>query len=401
MVSATLFDGARQTLEEALEATALSLLAHATGHSHWAFAWSGGKDSTALWTVVNHLVQSGRVPAPKSMTVLRADTRLEIQPLWLVADGLAGQLSGRGVDVVEVVAPVDARFFVYILGYGVPPPHNKSRWCTQHLKIDPMTVALAQLRQRHGDKLLLLTGLRLGESAARDARIALACNKDGGECGQGWFQQTLPDSAADRLAPLLHWRVCHVMDWLAVNAPDAEYGGWDTRPLVRVYGDGEGRFGCVGCPLVQEDKALERSIRSPGWAHLAPLRELAPLFLDLRHPSRRLRQPGGKTRKDGSLAKGQNRMGPLTPEARLWGLERVLDIQARVCAGAVAAGKPPFLLVTAEEEARIRALAAAGVWPEGWTGDEPRADELHERWFDSGAVQPLLPMFGPEEVRRG
>ena len=32
----------------------------------------------------------------------------------------------------------------------------------------------------------------------------------------------------------------------------------------------------------------------------------------------------------GSLSAGQNRLGPLTPEARLYGLERVLAMQAQV-----------------------------------------------------------------------
>ena len=44
----------------------------------------------------------------------------------------------------------------------------------------------------------MLTGVRIGESAARDQRIALSCTKDGGECGQGWFQQTSSQAVADR-----------------------------------------------------------------------------------------------------------------------------------------------------------------------------------------------------------
>ncbi len=41
------------------------------------------------------------------------------------------------------------------------------------------------LREDYGENFLMLTGVRIGESAARDQRIALSCTKDGGECGQG------------------------------------------------------------------------------------------------------------------------------------------------------------------------------------------------------------------------
>jgi DNA sulfur modification protein DndC len=65
-------------------------------------------------------------------------------------------------------------------------------------------------------------------------------------------------------------------------------------------------------------------------------------------------------------------MGPLTFEARLMGLERVLGIQA-ACNAAARAGRPEIDLINAEEEARIRELIAAETWPDGWDGDEPTA----------------------------
>src|ERR1700712_2315889 len=116
-----------------------------------------------------------------------------------------------------------------------------------------MLSALEQHHEHIGEKILTLTGVRLGESAVRDQRIALSCSKDGAECGQGWFQETTPEAIADTLAPLLHWRLCHVSDWLALWAPDL---GFPTMDILNVYGMGnaEGdeievgaRTGCVGC----------------------------------------------------------------------------------------------------------------------------------------------------------
>jgi DNA sulfur modification protein DndC len=105
----------------------------------------------------------------------------------------------------------------------------------------------------------MLTGVRVGESAQRDSRIALSCGKNGAECGQGWFQETTPAAVADTLAPLLHWRVCHVWDWLTFMAPTH---GLPTALVAQVYGGDEAeelnaRTGCIGCPLATKDAALD------------------------------------------------------------------------------------------------------------------------------------------------
>jgi DNA sulfur modification protein DndC len=256
---------------------------------------------------------------------------------------------------------------------------------------------LETLRQERGEKFLMLTGVRIGESAARDQRIAMSCTKDGGECGQGWFQQTTSNAVADVLAPLLHWRVCHVWDWL-VQA-DVELG-YPTFEVAEVYGHdpqddlGEtesinARTGCIGCPLVQEDAALERVLANPKWTYLAPLRQLRPLYWEVKKPQYRLRKHG-EVRKDGSLAKKQGRLGPLTLETREWMLGEILRIEAEVNAGAAQAGQPAICLINAEELARIKELIAAETWPEKWDGTEHRGDEWLPDILPDGSVQPLL-----------
>ncbi len=84
-----------------------------------------------------------------------------------------------------------------------------------------MKAALAELHAQRG-KVLMLTGVRQGESVIRDQRITMSCSKDGAECGQGWYQQTMPGDLCDTLAPILHWWVCHVWEWLKHGAPMPE-----------------------------------------------------------------------------------------------------------------------------------------------------------------------------------
>lgn len=378
----TLWEGARMTMDQALDLTAQSLTAFAGAYDHWVVAYSGGKDSSATLAVVWHLIETGRVARPKSLTALYADTRMELPPLQACAMQMLKTLRGRGVDARVVLPRLDDRFMVYMLGRGVPPPSNTFRWCTAQLKIEPMQAALKDLRDRTGRKLMMLTGVRLGESAARDARIALSCGKNGAECGQGWFQEATPDAIADTLAPLLHWRVCHVWDWLTVFAPG---DGFPTALVAESYGGDEAkeasvRTGCVGCNLASRDVALDTILENPKWERLRPLLELRPLYADLKKQTMRLRKDGTEKTKDGALVANPCRMGPLTFEARRWGLARILDIQER-------AGVD---LINDEELTRIEELIDAKTWPRGWDGTEPLASEPFDNVNRDGSVQPVM-----------
>lgn len=395
--------GARLQMSESIELTLQSLMAYGPQHDHWVIAWSGGKDSTATLTVVLYLIASGKIPAPKRLTVLYADTRQELPPLAIAAQQIMDELAERGVEFRVVCAPMDKRFLVYILGRGVPPPNNNTlRWCTRQIKVDPMSAAIADLLT--SGTALVITGVRQGESAIRDRRIEMSCGKDGAECGQGWYQQVLPQAKGVRgriatLAPLLHWRVCHVWEWLRHWAPLEEFGGWPTEIIADAYGGDEAeesnaRTGCVGCPLAQEEKALMSLVKIPKWISLYPLLELKPIYRWLREPAQRLRKAGAERLKDGRIAANPQRMGPLTFKARREALVHILSIQDRVNAR-LAGGR--FELINPEEHARILELINAETWPDGWSGDEPNADEwLEVKVFSNGAEQPAL--FSAEDL---
>jgi len=397
MRTLSLFENDRLSLDRSIELSAESLRHYGSLYKHWAIAFSGGKDSTATVTLVADLLDKGLVPRPASITVLYADTRQELPPLHNAAMGVLKALQERGFDTRVVLPELDHRFFVYMLGRGVPPPSNTFRWCTPKLKVMSIERELEALREEYGEKFLMLTGVRVGESAARDQRIALSCTKDGGECGQGWFQQTTSGAISDTLAPLLHWRVCHVWDWL-VKA-DIELG-FPTFEIAEVYGHdpqddlGESepmnaRTGCIGCPLVQKDAALERVVAQPKWAYLAPLEKLRPLYWEMKKPQHRLRKHG-EVRKAATKYIGRNRLGPLHMEARRSMLEQVLAIQGEVNRAAKAQGLPEVVLINEEELARIEELMAANTWPNQWDGTEVRGDAMLPEILPDGNVQQLL-----------
>lgn len=398
----TLFQGDKRLVyDEAIELTLQSMQAYGPAHEHWGIAWSGGKDSSATLTLIIHLIQIGQLAAPKSLTVFYADTRQELPPLAIAAARIMEQLAVLGIHCEVVRAPLDKRFLVYILGRGVPPPNNNTlRWCTRQIKIDPMAEALEARLDEIDGNILMITGVRQGESAVRDNRIAMSCGKDGAECGQGWYQEVLPKAKGVRgriatLAPLLHWRVCNVWDWLRIFAPMPEYGGWATSAIADAYGGEEAeeknaRTGCAGCPLASKDLALDTIVAMPAWEYLAPLKGLKPLYRELRLPKNRLKKTGLELRKDGTPAANPQRMGPITLEARSMALDRVLAIQNEININALRLGRPAIDILNSEEEARIRELIAAGTWPDKWDGDEPTADTPMDTVFADGTVQPLF-----------
>lgn len=376
----SLWENERLTMDRSIQLTIESLQAYGSLYRHWAIAYSGGKDSTATVTLVCHLISTGQIPTPESLTVLYADTRMELPPLHACAMTILGELQQRGIKTQVVLPTLDDRFMVYLFGRGVPAPKNRFRWCTPQLKVEPMENALMSLREQYGEKFLMLTGVRLGESAARDQRIVLSCSRDGAECGQGWFQEQTPASVADTLAPLLHWRVCHIWDWLTFYAPEH---GFSTGMVAEAYGGDEAeeknaRTGCVGCNLASKDVALDLVIAQPLWAYLAPLKRLKPLYQELMQPRFRLRKID-EVKKDGTPSANPDRMGPYTMETRRYGLSVVLGIQEEVNTAARAQGRPLIDLINEEEHARILELIGANTWPYRWDGTEETGDKKIQR----------------------
>lgn len=395
----SIFETERSDMHTSIRRTIEMMNEYGPMYDHWVFAWSGGKDSTCFLTLLIYLMDSGKIAKPKKITVLYADTRMELTPLWYVAEGVRDELAERGIPVQVVMAPLDRRFLVYILGRGVPPPNNTTfRWCTRQIKVEPMEAALDAIRAP-GEQVLVLTGVRLGESAARDQRIALSCSTKGGaECGSAHFQG-LAGSTGDEgpkfyqppgkngiatLAPIIHFRICHVWRWLCEWAPQVEFGGWETAELAEAYGGRDGdeaqeiaaRTGCVGCPLASVDSALDAILRIPRWAYLAPLKGLRPVYRWLREPGNRLRKGEPERLQGGRLSKSGQRIGPITMEARLEALRRLIAIQDEINVDAKRLNRPLVDFLNLEEVARIRHLIAIGTWPEKWSGHEPKGDTL-------------------------
>jgi DNA sulfur modification protein DndC len=352
---------------------------------HWVIAYSGGKDSTTVVTLIAHAIETGQIASPKSLTAMYADTGTEVPPLHQAAMETLTALEKAGIQTRVVRPELDKRFFVYMLGRGVTPPSNTFRWCTGKLKTEPMNRVMRAAYEQFGERFLLLTGVREGESAARDERLVIACSKNGAECGQGrLYVDKTAKRMADTAVPILHWRVCHVWDWLTFHAPPRF--ARSTSLVAEVYGGDEARennarTGCMMCPLVTDDYMMEYVCSLPRYFYLTPVKRLRALYEWMKLPQNRLRR---QVRSDDWP------LGPLTIPARWKALADILAIQEEVNNAARTLGRPEISLINREEHARILELIEGNTWPQGWTGNEMRGDEIFTR---NGVTPLLLPLF--------
>jgi DNA sulfur modification protein DndC len=199
---------------------------------------------------------------------------------------------------------------------------------------------------------------------------------------------------ADTLAPLLHWRVCHVWDWLMFEVPSFAP---PVSLVAQVYGGEEAeemnaRTGCIGCPLATKDAALNHVLSMPEWSYLKPLKQLRPLYVELRS-FRHRKQKDGERNSDGNLSRNPNRRGPLTLSAREWALSEILTVQNEINVEATQTDKPVIDLINAEEEARIRELITLRTYPQRWSDNDPDAAALIPQTYRNGDVQNTLPLF--------
>jgi DNA sulfur modification protein DndC len=285
------------------------------GYDHWIITFSGGKDSTtALIVALETALQYDNLV--RRIDIVYSDTLVEIPVIRKFAleflDHLSniGRLAPLPLHVHVVYPELANRFWVCMLGKGYPPPHQRFRWCTRRLKIEPVESALRQMITPK--RTLIITGVRYGESQGRDKRLRISCSR-GGECGQGvWFEQS-QRLQIGYLAPIVEWTDCDVWDFVNFFSPMI---GYLTEKLETEIYNGRGtRFGCWMCSVVKHDKAMEKITSTPEWSHLRPMLDFRQWAISIaRNPSFRLMRSNGL-------------LGKLSIEARQQILGELLSLQ--------------------------------------------------------------------------
>src|SRR5437773_2547968 len=300
----------------------------------WLVGYSGGKDSTMVASLVFDAVLS--VPPDqrkKPIAILCTDTRVEIPAIVETIEATLARMrkfseeNALNIEANLLKPPPEQSFWVNIIGRGYPPPNRIFRWCTQRMKIDPVTVFVNQ-RIGHWGEAILHLGARRAESSTRAQTMAGRESRNG----------------LNRHPDLPHVWVSNPIEYLTTEEVWAyllqkpnPWGG-DNRPLYKLYASasngecpiqidtstpscGNSRFGCWTCTVVDRDKASEGLLAS-GDERMEQLIEFRETLLFYRDPA------NGK--RDARRMNGNEGPGPLLISARRELLAKLLALQEDV-----------------------------------------------------------------------
>lgn len=297
----------------------------------WLVGFSGGKDSTMVASLVFDAVLSIQPEQRKKpIVVLCTDTRVEIPAIAEMIEGTLERMSRfsaqseLNIEAKLLKPPPEQSFWVNIIGRGYPPPNRSFRWCTQRMKIDPVTDFVNQ-RLGHWSEAILHLGARRAESATRAQTMA------GRETRNGLRRH--PD--------LPRVWVCNPIEFLTTEEVWAYLlqkpnpWGNDNRALYKLYANasngecpiqidtstpscGNSRFGCWTCTVVDRDKASE-GLLAAGDERMEKLIQFRETLLNYRDPANKKRDPRRMNGNEGP--------GPLHIAARRELLGHLLALQ--------------------------------------------------------------------------
>lgn len=276
----------------------------------WVIGYSGGKDSSAVMTLVYlSLLGLPEEQRQKPVFVVSSDTLVET-PVVVnhIKDSLAAIEKGAKRDNLpitthKVVPESDDTFWVNLLGKGYPAPTRSFRWCTERMKIDPVSDFIKSTVSKY-DEVIVVLGSRSQESASR-AQVIAKHKIDGSRLAR---HTTLANAFI--FTPIDTWgvddvwkvlRLCHLETQetpygtknIWKNIYDLEWDNpWGGKNLTlwNLYKDSSGqgecpmvidettpscgnsRFGCWTCTVVTKDRAMESLIQN-GEEWMAPLLE--------------------------------------------------------------------------------------------------------------------------------
>lgn len=263
----------------------------------WIIGFSGGKDSTcALSLVYIALQQLQPGQRNKHVYVVSSDTLVETPVVVDMINSViatineSAKLESLPISAHTVVPKTDQTFWVNLLGRGYPAPNQTFRWCTERMKIEPVSSFILDKVARFGEAVVIL-GSRSEESASR-AQVIAKHKIDGSALSR---HSSLPN--AYTYMPIESWSADEV--WMYLMSSPCPWGGSNQQLLELYKGSNQGecplvidkstpscgnsRFGCWTCTVVTDDKALHGLIES-GSDWMKPLLEFRNWLYESRQP---------------------------------------------------------------------------------------------------------------------
>jgi DNA sulfur modification protein DndC len=338
----------------------------------WVIGYSGGKDSTAVARLVFEALMSlPKEKRTKPVFIVSSDTRVEtplvVNIIHEALDkmGKAALAHGLPITVAPPVTPKgDETFWVNLIGRGYPAPTRQFRWCTERMKIDPVSNFIRSKVASFGEVVVVL-GSRSAESSSR-AQVMRKHRIEGSRLSR---HSSLPNAYV--FTPIDEWTADDVWEYLFSG--DAPWGG-DHQALFDLYKDsnsgecplvidtstpscGNSRFGCWVCTVVQQDRAMDGLIET-GHTWLMPLKQFRDELYETTKPENKTKFRSER-RRDGSVTVVTNKvtgddkhiLGPYTLTYRKQMLRQLLETQKLIDASNPGAR---FELITQPELEEIR-----------------------------------------------
>ncbi|WP_108124331.1 DNA phosphorothioation system sulfurtransferase DndC [Saccharospirillum mangrovi] len=242
----------------------------------WIIGFSGGKDSTTVLSLIySALVALPESERSKHVYVVSSDTLVETPVVVDLINHVLKQINvnateqGLPISAHSVVPKTDQTFWVNLIGRGYPAPNQTFRWCTERMKIDPVSEFILDKVARFGEVVVAL-GSRSQESSSR-AQVIAKHKIDGSALSR---HSSLPN--AYTYMPIESWSADDV--WMYLMSAPCPWGGTNTELFELYKGSNQGecplvidkstpscgnsRFGCWTCTVVTDDKALHGLIES-------------------------------------------------------------------------------------------------------------------------------------------
>ena len=297
----------------------------------WLVGFSGGKDSTLVAQLIFDAVQN--IPLyqrTKEIAVVCTDTRVEIPAIVEMIETTLAKMRKAStsmqlnISVHLLRPPAEQSFWVNIIGRGYPPPNRTFRWCTQRMKIDPVTRFVEQRLGRWNEAILHL-GARRAESATRAQTLAERETRNGltkhPDLPRVWVSNPIQFLSTQEVWAFL---LQHPPVWGGSNSElyklyNAAGGGECPIQIdTSTPACGNSRFGCWTCTVVERDSASEGLLES-GDERMEHLLKFRDTLMEFRDPEKGYR--------DMRRMNGAAGPGPLKISARRELLKRLLSLQ--------------------------------------------------------------------------
>lgn len=278
--------------------------AYTSDNRPWVIGYSGGKDSSAVATLVYlSLLALEENKRTKSIFLVASDTLVETPKVVdhidnsLAAINRQARLDDLPITTHKVLPEANQSFWACLLGKGYPAPTKSFRWCTERMKINPVSDFIKNKISQH-DEVIVTLGSRSEESASRAQVIAKH------KIENSRFARHTTLANAYIYTPIDTWSMDDVWKILRTcrlevttsklgigkkwsDKYDLEWENpWGAKNLTlwNLYKDasdqgecpmviddstpscGNSRFGCWTCTVVTRDRAMESLIQNgEGW----------------------------------------------------------------------------------------------------------------------------------------